>query len=164
MFNPYHARPIGSEKFEKHLLTLMTEKFYTQQMAREALPETPVVPRAMPGESPWKMDPIDECWNDLNTAVLSLALLDYLDAYEMKLIKADSHSPKEWVFFSKCAVLENEYFRLDEDRSALLDAILSEIHEAWYLQEKLRVIRRIRGRIASQAGWSGRGRTICGTN
>ena len=30
MFNPYHARPIGSEKFEKHLLTLMVEGFYTK--------------------------------------------------------------------------------------------------------------------------------------
>lgn len=164
MFNPYHARPIGSEQFENHLLTVMTEKFYTQQQAREAIPEYPVIPRAMPGESSWKMDPIDRCWNDLNTAILSLALIDYLDAYASKLWLADRHSPKEWVQFSRCVVIENEYLRTDEDRAALLDAILNEIHACCYLQEKLDVIQRIKSRISSQAGWSGRGRKECETN
>lgn len=161
MFNPYHARPIGSEKFEKHLLTLMAEGFYTKQAAREAISEYPVVPRAMPGESSWQMDPVDRCWNDLNTAILSLALIDYLNAYAKKLEAADRLSPREWVYFSQCAVIENEYLRMDEDRAALLDAILSEIHAYYHLQNKLAVIRRIKNRISSQAGWSGRGRKEC---
>lgn len=162
MFNPYHARPIGSEQFENHLLTVMTEKFYTQQQAREAIPEYPVIPRAMPGESSWKMDPIDRCWNDLNTAILAMALVDYLDSYARKLKAADAHSPKEWVHFSRCAVIENEYLRQDEDRAALLDAILDEIHAHYHLQSKLQVIQRFRHRINFIA--CHRGRDKCETN
>ena len=162
MFNPYYARPIGSKKFENHLLSLMAEKLYSQQDIRAALPEIPVIPRAMLGESSWQMDPIDRCWNDLNTAILALALVDYLDSYMLKLKAADEHSPKEWVYFSRCAVIENEYLRQDEDRSALLDAILNEIHAGYHIQNKLRVIYRLRHRINFLA--CHKGREKCETN
>lgn len=160
MFNPYHARPIGSEKFEKHLTALIIEGIETQKTVKEALPDYPIIPRAVPGDRSGRMDPLDECWNDLYTAVLSLALLDYLDAYAKKLKYADAYNPKEWVCFSQCAVLENEYFRLDEDRSALLDFVLEQINQYSIYQLKLREINKIRHRISMVAGWSGRGRTI----
>ena len=162
MFNHYSVRPIGSDKFLKHLETLMIKAVEMDKTAKEAIPEYPVIPRAMPGESSWKMDPIDRCWNDLNTAILALALVDYLDSYARKLKAADAHSPKEWVHFSRCAVIENEYLRQDEDRAALLDAILDEIHAHYHLQSKLQVIQRFRHRINFIA--CHRGRDKCETN
>lgn len=157
MFNPYYARPIGTEKFEKHLLSLMVEGIETEKTAREALPEIKVVPRVMPGERK-RGDPVDDCWRDLNTAVLTLAIIDYLRAYRYKLKYEDSTHPQALVWFSRCVEMENGYFRKDGDREQLFDAILDKIHAANYLQEKLAIIDRIQDRLL-YVGWSGRGRS-----
>ena len=86
MFNPYHARPIGSEKFEKHLLTLLIEGFETQKALREAIPQYPVTYHAAPGEYP-RFDPIDEGYKKLAFAVYAMSIYDYLDNYEKMLIR-----------------------------------------------------------------------------
>ena len=151
MFNPYYARPIGSEKFEKHLLTLMIEGFETQKAAREAIPQYPVTYHAVPGEYP-RFDPIDEGYKKLAFAVYALAIYDYLDSYEMMLHReydAGDHDPFYMVYKSRCLVLENEYFRVDEDRSAMLDLILREVcHKDYYILHRTHRIRNVKRRIS----------------
>jgi len=151
MFNPYYARPIGSEKFEKHLLTLMIEGFETQKAARETIPEYPVTYRAVPGNR-LRFDPIDEGYKKLAFAVYTLAIYDYLDNYEKMLEREYDFSDLDaayTVFKSRCLELENEYFRIDEDRSAMLDLILREVcHKDYYIQHRIHRIRNVKRRIS----------------
>lgn len=125
MFNPYHARPIGSERFEEHLKALMIEGIETQKAAKEAIPEYPVIPRAFCQEKRSYFDPIMEGYIRLANAVLAQAIYDYLDEYEHRLQLEDRDcTPSAYVYECRCLTIENEYFRQDDDRSALLDGVL----------------------------------------
>ena len=154
MFNPYYARPIGSEKFENHLLALMIEGFETQKAARELIPQYPITYRAAPGDYP-VFNPIDEGYRKLAFAVYALAIYDYLDNYEMMLqveYDRDDLDAAFTVFKSRCLELENKYFRVDEDRSAMLDLILREVcHKDYYIQRRIQRIRNAKRRISSLA-------------
>ena len=127
MFNPYHARPIGSEKFEKHLLTLMVEGFETQKAAKEALPEIPICPLSAHQERA-EFDPIMEGYKALAYAVLAQAISDYLDEYAARIrLEDEDRYSAAYVHECRCLTLENEYFRVDGESSALLDGILREV-------------------------------------
>lgn len=151
MFNPYHARPIGSEKFENHLLTLMIEGIETQKASLEAIPQYPVTYHAAPDECP-RFDPIDEGYKKLAFAVYALAIYDYLDNYE-KMLERDNIGgdldAAYMVYKSRCLALENEYFRIDEDRSAMLDLILRKVcHKDYYIQRRIWRVRNVKRRIS----------------
>lgn len=125
MFNPYYARPIGSDKFLNHLLTLMTERQEIRNEEHEALPEIPVHPRAEFKPST-AYDPIMEGWKALDLAITAQAIQDYLDCYEKRIEYEDKHwIPTAYVWECRCLTLENEFFRIDPDRSALLDGVLN---------------------------------------
>lgn len=151
MFNPYHVRPIGSEKFEKHLLTLMIEGFETQKAAREAIPQYPVTYRAAPVDYP-VFNPIDEGYKKLDFAIYTLAIYDYLDNYENMLERENVSGDLDaayTVYKSRCLELENEYFRIDEDRSGMLDLILREVcHKDYYIQHRIQRIRNAKRRVS----------------
>ena len=124
MFNPYYARPIGSDKFLNHLLSLMTEREEIRNEERDALPEIPVRPRAM-YEPTTTFDPIMEGYKALAYAVLAQAISDYLTEYEARLRCEDEEQySKAYVHECRCLTLENEYFRDEDEHSALLDGVL----------------------------------------
>lgn len=124
MFNPFHARPIGSDRFLNHLLSLMTEREEIRNEEREALPEIPVHLRMEPDKKT-AYDPINEGYKALALAILAQAISDYLDEYEQRLIWEDEDQyARAYVHECRCLTLENEYFRDDEEHSALLDGIL----------------------------------------
>ena len=157
MFNPYHARPIGSQAFENHLLTLMVEGIETQKSAKEAIPDYKVIPHAAPKELVHS-DPVMEGYKALNTAILSLAIIDYLTEYEarLKVERESDLDPRALVHISRCLELENEYFRQDEDREMILDYILKNvIHCSNKINYRLAAIRELKSKISRLAGWSG---------
>lgn len=124
MFNPYYARPIGSDKFLNHLLSLMTEREEVRNEEREALPEIPVH-FMVEYEPPTSFDPIMEGYKALAFAVLAQAIFDYLSEYEARLVYEDEDRySRAYVHECRCLTLENEYFRDDDEHSALLDGIL----------------------------------------
>lgn len=124
MFNPYYARPIGSDKFLNHLLSLMTEREEIRNEEKEALPEIPVHLRKEP-EKQTVFDPIMEGYKALAMAVLAQAISDYLTEYEARL-RCEYHDDmvSAYVHECRCLTMENEYFRDEGDHSALLDGIL----------------------------------------
>lgn len=127
MFNPYGVRPIGSEKFENHLLTLMVKGFETQQAAKEALPEYPVVPKAE-YQDKTEFDPILEGYKALSAAIIAQAVSDYLEEYAVRLkLEDEGRDSLAYVHECRCLTLENEYFRVNGENSALLDGILREV-------------------------------------
>lgn len=156
MFNPYHARPIGSEAFEKHLAALMIEGIETQNAVKEALPEYKVVPEAAKNGTVLS-DPITEGYKALDTAILAQAIVDYLTEYEarLKAERTDWLNPRALVHTSRCLELENEYFREDEGHAMILDYILRHvIHCSPVIDERLNAIRKLRSRIKVTVGWS----------
>ena len=125
MFNPYHARPIGSEKFEEHLKALMIEGIETQKAAKEVIPDYPVIPRASCQEKRFYFDPITEGYIRLANAILAQTIYDYLEEYEERLrLEYADNLPQAYVRECRCLTIENEYFRQADDTSALLDGIL----------------------------------------
>ena len=157
MFNPYYARPIGSLAFENHLLNLMIEGIETERAAKEAIPEYKVSPIAAKKETSF-VDPVMEGYKALNTAIFSLAVLDYLTEYEKRLMaeRESDVDPRVLVHTSRCLQLENDYFRQDEDRAAVLDYILKNvIHCSTKINRRLDAIRDLKAKISRTAGWSG---------
>lgn len=127
MFNPYFARPIGSERFEKHLLTLMVQGNELQKEAADLVAEIPYTLRLMEHD-PVNWDPIDEGWRLLGLSIYAMAISDYLQEYEMRLRLEDEgrYSYAE-VHESRCLTLENEYFRTTDDGEIMIDCLLREI-------------------------------------
>lgn len=125
MFNPYHARPIGSDKFLNHMLALMTERDEIRKEELEAVPKLPIHPQKEHEEQPVYFDPIMDGYRALANAILAQAIFDYLDEYEMRLkLEHDGYDNRAYVHECRCLTLENEYFRDDDEKSALLDCIL----------------------------------------
>lgn len=152
MFNPYHARPIGSDKFLNHLLSLMTEREEIRNEEKEALPEIPVHLRMEPvGQTAY--DPITEGYKALAMAILAQAIWDYLNEYEqrMKLEDEDRYA-RAYVHECRCLTLENEYFRDDDEHSALLDGILHYVihnpEDYGWLKYRLDRIERTKSRLS----------------
>jgi hypothetical protein len=148
VFNPYSVRPIGSKQFENHLLTLMIKGFETKNAEREAIPEYPVIPRKAQEDDSPAYDPIKEGWKALEYAILCQAIYDYLTEYERRLIYEDRHDFHAIICESRCLQMENEYFRLDPDKSDLLDMVLKYVvHADGRLQYRLHMIRQAKRRI-----------------
>ena len=152
MFNPYHARPIGSEKFEKHLLTLMIEAVELDEVAREAIPKYPLILTASQNERT-EYDPIMEGYKALRTAILAQAVFDYLEEYEKRLkLEDDGRDSSAYVHECRCLTLENEFFREDDEGSDVLDTVLREVihnQEDRYLPLRLMRIRNVKRRLQS---------------
>lgn len=150
MFNPYHARPIGSEKFEKHLLTLMIEAVELDEMAKEAIPKYPLILTASQNERA-EYDPIMEGYKALHFAILAQACCDYLEEYTLRLkLEYEGNDKSAYVHECRCLTLENEFFREDAERSDLLDTILREVIHNWkdkYLWQRLLRIKAIKKRL-----------------
>ena len=127
MFNPYFARPIGSERFEKHLMTLMVRGDEEAKEAAELIHEMPYSLQ-IADHDPVNWDPIDEGWKLLSLAIYAMAICDYLEEYEMRLrLEDDGRYSFAEVHESRCLTLENEYFRTTDDGEIMIDCLLREI-------------------------------------
>ncbi len=132
MFNPFYARPIGSERFERHLLTLMLESDEKRKAADEAVPVLPVNLRVDPCVRAHGWNPDRDGWYALKAAIEASAVADYLDCYIRRLQReARGDDAGAYVWQCRCITLENEYFRKDEELSALLDSILAYVVHNW---------------------------------
>lgn len=150
MFNPYHARPIGSEKFENHLLTLMIEAVELDEVAKEAIPKYPLILSASQNEHA-EYDPIMEGYKALRISILAQAVCDYLDEYELRLkLEYEGKDKSAYVHECRCLTLENEFFRVEDDSSDLLDIVLREVihnrKDKYLWQSRLRM-KEIRKRL-----------------
>jgi hypothetical protein len=99
MFNPFFARPIGSDRFERHLITQMLLAEERKNMERDAIPEIRLILHGVSTVS-IDNDPVDEGYKALSAAVFAKALSDYLLMYAYKLHFHDDNDPEEWVYFS----------------------------------------------------------------
>ena len=141
MFNPYFARPIGSDRFEQHLLTLMTQAEEKKSMEKDSFPEVKLI-LSVRHEKPAEYDPVDAGWKALDTAIFAQALVDYLLNYAYMLKFHDDSDPKEWVHFSRCVDMENTYFRTDPDKARIFDYILvNVVRKDFYIQDRIRTIK-----------------------
>lgn len=144
MFNHYSVRPIGSDKFLKHLETLMIKAVEMDKTAKEAIPEYPLILTVSQNDRA-EYDPIMEGYKALDFAIYAQAVYDYLYSYEKMLQLELNHSeyhPNVLVWKSRCMALENEYFRKDEDKAELLDKILRDVcHKDYKLQDRIKTIR-----------------------
>lgn len=77
MFNPYFARPIGSRRFEEHLITIATKNRILAQEEEELLRDMPVSMVAV--QEPNNPEPIERGWRKLKMAVDTMGYLDFLD-------------------------------------------------------------------------------------
>jgi len=153
MFNPYGARPIGSKQFERHLIEMMRTGIEKQEEVRANIPEIPVVYRVDPTERHTRIDPVDEAYKRLALAILCSAIEDYIYEYECRIrLEDNGNFPKAFVHECRCMTIENEYFRIDDERSAILDGILRNIihnEEDTKLQYRLDRMKRARKRIGN---------------
>jgi hypothetical protein len=151
MFNPYFARPIGSERFEKHLLTLMVRGAEEAKEAAELIHEMPYSLQ-VEEHDPVRWDPLDEGWKLLGLAVYAMAINDYLFEYEQRLRSEDEGNlVYAEVHESRCLTLENEFFRVCEDRECMIDSLLREIchnREDRYMRERIDRIHETQKRIS----------------
>ena len=146
MFNPFFARPIGSDSFERHLITQMVKAEEVKNMEKEAIPEVRLILHAI--QEPASYDPVDEGYRALATAILARALADYLECYANWLRTKDADSPMQDVYFSRCLVIENEYFRTDPARANLLNYVIKNIvHKDFYIQDRIKTIKEYAHRI-----------------
>ena len=147
MFNPFFARPIGSDRFEQHLVTQMLMAEEKTSMEKEALPEIRLVLHTISEQSA-NYDPINEGYKALAIAVFARALADYLYNYAWCLKFHDDNDPKEWVHFSRCVVLENEYFRTDPKWADIFNYVIKNVvRKDYYIQDRIRTIREFAHKI-----------------
>lgn len=81
-FHPWSVRPIGTERFNSYLLDLFTDKYYSNMLPCEEDPKK--IPER--GGTLWKQETDLGPWETLCTAVLSLAVKDYLNARSFRCI------------------------------------------------------------------------------
>ena len=152
MFNPYFARPIGSEQFERHLLTLMEKGEQEAKEAAEVLHEIPISLK-VEEHDPVRWDPVDECWKLLALMVKAQAILDYLDEYEHRLRCEDRGDfASAEVHESRCLTMENEYFRQTDEGEWMIDSLLREVihnDRDCYLKQRMCRIRNTQHRISA---------------
>ena len=153
MFNHYSVRPIGSKRFENHLLDLLKNGIEKEEEARANIPELPIVYRKDPDDKRPEFDPIMEGYKALALAILAQTIYDYLDEYELRLKYEDEHNfTRAYVHECRCLTLENEYFRRDDENSAVLDAILRYVihnrEDHGKLKYRQRRIQRTKSRVS----------------
>ena len=125
MFNHYSVRPVGSVRFERHLAEMMRIGNEKYDEEKSNIPVLPVVLQKDPTDKLSGYDPVEQGWKELEFAILAQAVADYLDEYEDRLFWEDrGNDQKAYVHECRCLTLENEYFRMDEDRGNVLDLIL----------------------------------------
>ena len=147
MFNPFYARPIGSDRFEQHLLTEMCRAKEQENMEKEALPDVKLILHAVPEMSSGS-DPVDEGYKALAVAIFARALADYLLEYAWCLKMHNDNDPREWVHFSRCVVLENEYFRTDPKRAEIFNYVIKNVvRKDYYIQDRIKTIKEFAHKI-----------------
>ena len=146
MFNPYSCRPIGSNRFEEHLLDVQASQYYATE-----LPEgkTEDAWRLCEGShAPWyREDPKEDPWTNLYWAIVISAFIDYLEHYEKK-ITTDPNKPSYWIYESRCISLENDFFRKSETLESYFDRLL--IGVCW---KGANDIEQCRKRLMREIGW-----------
>lgn len=121
MFNPYSVRPIGSARFERHLMDIQTRCYYDAFLpADEDLAVMNIHAR-----EPWRQPDCSDPWKNLFTAIWAITVIDYLEYYlkrnEALRREDDAHYS---VYESRCIQLENFFFRVDDFGSNLFDRML----------------------------------------
>ena len=124
MFNPYSVRPIGSAKFERHLMDIQTRRYYETILSTDE----EITGEDIHGREPWKIPDSYNPWANLYTAIWALTIMDYLDNYLKRnaALRRDDDA-KYWVFESRCIQIENFFFRVDEFGNELLNKMLYNI-------------------------------------
>lgn len=128
MFNPYTVRPIGSERYNNHLLDVFTRKYYENNYADcdEDLEKL-----AIYGHPIWKSEKPYDPFERLIIAVLVQAICDYIDAYHKRQKAEEDFRDGDYVLYnSYCLRLENEYFRVNEFTENIFDKLLYELHQS----------------------------------
>ena len=125
MFNAYAVRPIGSARFEEHLLDIMTSRHYAglsrgqEDLSRIAPAGTRLY------HSAGTQDPGDL----LVTAVAGQSVCDYLLFYVQRRIAELEGNPGNYVLYdSRCLDLENGFFRKSLVMETLFEELLRLLH------------------------------------
>ena len=109
MFNPYSVRPIGSKKYEDHLLDVFSSMHYRWQLPEEPL-KLPIH-----GEHIWKNGEDEDPWESLCIAVTVQAIVDYIDYFRRwREAQHQCNDGREVYYHSKMLELENDFFRTNE--------------------------------------------------
>ena len=144
MFNSYSVRPVGSKRFEEHIQDIMVSRYYERGEENET---DLCIDHA---EAPWgsSRTVMDDGWDRLTAAVISLAILDYTDAYMHKVhCQQTGDDAHYWVWESRCIELENFFFKENE-----LDYIFEGVLEK--CQEGGKELRNMEKRICETIFWS----------
>lgn len=127
-FNPYSTRPIGSAKYEEHLLDVFTKTYYDQPDFYEHEDLEKV---ASTGRRIWNgssHDPFSDPASKLAIAVIMQSVEDYLQAYSNRERAREEGSSRDIVYDSQCIQLENDFFRTNNFTEHILDTILQRLH------------------------------------
>lgn len=124
MFNPNSVRPIGTRKFEEHVIDVMTSHYYEYQIPGNGKPKH----LKAGGKWIWKSEPEKDPYDNLVIAVVTLAVLDYVEAYSRReSAKLTGDSRGETLWGSRCIELENEFFHEHDLTEAVFEAVLNNI-------------------------------------
>lgn len=122
MFNPNSARPIGTRKFEEHVLDVMTSHYYEYQIPGSG------IPKDLSGERLWKSEPETDPYDNLVIAVIAVAVSDYVDAYARReQAKAEGDIKGETLWDSRCIELENDFFHQYDETEMVFEMLLNTI-------------------------------------
>ena len=80
MFNPYFARPIGSRKFEEHLITLMVRNWEMVREEAEMLKDGPVEVRPAAHDAQ-AYRPLERGWYKLDALIRAEEYYNFLKDY-----------------------------------------------------------------------------------
>lgn len=147
MFNPYSARPIGTEKFEQHLEDCQTEAYYDRVLPFE---ESEV--KLYSGRAPWKTEAATDGWTKLAMAVVYGAFLEYLKEYRASHEALARGNNGDWVLHNSwCLRMENEYFRTNPTLEHMFDTVLKKV--CWegpeQIDKAIRMLQRELGWVAT---------------
>ena len=137
MFNAYAVRPIGSARFEEHLLDIMTSRQYAglPRGQEDFSRFTPAGSRLY--HSVRTLDPGDL----LVTAVAGQSVCDYLLYYVLRKIAEIEGNPGNYVLYdSRCLDLENGFFRKSLVMETLFEELLRRLHKGEDPEELLALV------------------------
>lgn len=108
MFNPYTTRPIGSKKYEEHLLDVMTSAYFQNKINDD----DDLLKLAEYGQRLWFNEIEEDPYETLAIAVTVQAVIDYIQYYtNWKKAQSKYDEGQEVLWHSRMIQIENEFFR-----------------------------------------------------
>lgn len=126
MFNPYSIRPIGSKKFEDHVLDIMTSQYYYNEPYNKC--DEDLIKLASSGSNIWKSSPSYDPFEQLAIAVTVQAVIDYIHNYKKwKEAVYNCDYKLETLYHSYMLDSENNFFRCYSATELVFDKLLKEL-------------------------------------